>query len=171
MVLPIKYDAFPIQACCRQHAVFNCRDIRRTKTTFEPQQGFGISCNRSSSPVINRRRPQFSTWKRGHLQCIQQFKGGHLYRLFSDNGGVMQYIHERCLQRAYSLLTKSDSASAKIIAIRDSVGFKSDSHVNNAIKQRFGFSPTDLRNCKMPRPLQGSSKRFMIDAWFQSLRQ
>lgn len=94
-----------------------------------------------------------------------------LYRLFSEDGGVMRYIQERRLQRAYSLLTRSGPASSKIMAIGESVGFKSDSHFSNSVKQRFGFSPTDLRNCALPRPMEGSSKRFMIDAWLQSLRQ
>jgi AraC-like DNA-binding protein len=69
----------------------------------------------------------------------------HLYRAFSNKGGVMQNILEQRLRAAFSELSNPLNRAETIGSIAFRCGFVSDAHFNRLFRQTFGVRPTDVR--------------------------
>lgn len=67
----------------------------------------------------------------------------HLYRLFSEYGGAMNYLRQRRMESAYKLLLSSQNLSIAQVAY--SCGFLNESSFSRAFKKRFGLSPREAR--------------------------
>ena len=68
-----------------------------------------------------------------------------MYRLFEPCGGVRAYIQERRLRRCAQMLTSPEHAHRHIYEIAYHLGFKSEAHFSRAFRQRFGQSPSEVR--------------------------
>jgi AraC-like DNA-binding protein len=72
------------------------------------------------------------------------FSKAHLYRAFANSGGVTSYIRKRRLEAIHVLLNDPrETRSIGEIAYR--YGFISDAHFSRVFRQKFGFSPRDVR--------------------------
>ncbi len=79
---------------------------------------------------------------------LVMFSSRHLRRLFHQTIGMSpkQWLLERRLQRAATLLTQTDLPVKTIAA---ECGFNDLSHFNRAFRQRFGQSPTQYRRASL----------------------
>jgi AraC-like DNA-binding protein len=67
-----------------------------------------------------------------------------LYRAFANSGGVTSYIRKRRLEAIHVLL--NDPRDVRGIGeIAHQYGFISDAHFSRVFRQKFGFSPRDVR--------------------------
>lgn len=69
-----------------------------------------------------------------------------LYRLFAATGGVGEYIREQRLRRCLADLLSFERAHEQIAAIAYRWGFRDPAYFTNAFKQRFGQTPSDVRD-------------------------
>jgi AraC-like DNA-binding protein len=67
-----------------------------------------------------------------------------LYRAFANTGGVTSHIRKRRLEAIHVLLNDPREPRA-IGEIAYQYGFVSDAHFSRAFRQKFGFSPRDVR--------------------------
>ena len=68
----------------------------------------------------------------------------NLYQLFKPHGGVRHYIQERRLLRVHAALA-DPLETRSIMALATDNGFSSHAHLSRAFRQRFGYSPSDVR--------------------------
>jgi AraC-like DNA-binding protein len=76
----------------------------------------------------------------------------HLYRLFEPLDGVVGYIGERRLQRAWRLLTAPSGQPLRIANIAQQCGFFDQSHFSRLFRRSFGMSPSEARRQLLPPP-------------------
>jgi len=76
----------------------------------------------------------------------------HLYRAFSNKGGVMHSILDQRLRMAFSELTNPLNRDETISSISWRCGFASDSHFARLFRETFGVRPTDVREALPPAP-------------------
>jgi len=70
-----------------------------------------------------------------------------LYQLFEGNaGGVSTFVREQRLRKALSLLSNSEFGSYSIYEIALECGFKSDNSFIRSFRERYGFTPGEIRN-------------------------
>lgn len=67
-----------------------------------------------------------------------------LYRAFASTEGVTSYIRKRRLEAIHVLLN-NPRETRRIGEIAYQYGFVSDAHFSRAFRQKFGFSPRDMR--------------------------
>ena len=95
-----------------------------------------------------------------------------LYTLFESQGGIANYIRDRRLRRALSLLADRRNRYISIYSLALSCGYSSDTAFSRAFRKRFGISPTDARLGR-PRPeTNGEDPRILdrrYEAWLQQL--
>lgn len=78
---------------------------------------------------------------------IQRFRvsRAHLYRVFSELGGVVHVIKTKRLDAAYALLTDPRSSTRPVNQVAVDVGFRDMGRFRKAFITRFGVSPDDAR--------------------------
>ncbi len=64
-----------------------------------------------------------------------------LYRDFADFGGVLSFILERRMHRAYRMLAESAPTRGVVQAVGERVGFESTSHFSRSFRKAFGAPP------------------------------
>lgn len=69
----------------------------------------------------------------------------HLYRIFSEDGGVSRYIWIRRLRRAMRMLTQAPYQRLPIIAIAFECGFTSGAHFSRSFRAHYGLPPSRAR--------------------------
>ncbi|MET0210629.1 MAG: helix-turn-helix domain-containing protein, partial [Burkholderiaceae bacterium] len=69
----------------------------------------------------------------------------NLYRIFEPMGGVANFIKERRLARVHELLSQP-SKRLPIARLAEEHGFKSAAHFSRAFRERYGYSPNDLKH-------------------------
>lgn len=65
-----------------------------------------------------------------------------LYRTFEEDGGVHRFIQQRRLEQAHQRLWRRDGSVGDIAYQH---GFSSQPHFSRVFRQRFGYSPSDVR--------------------------
>jgi len=68
-----------------------------------------------------------------------------LYRMFAPDGGVLSYVRERRLMRAYRELVTESRLHRSIGKLAWACGFSSESHFSRAFRRRFSMSPMEAR--------------------------
>ncbi len=98
-----------------------------------------------------------------------------LYELFRSSGGVRRYIQQRRLIRVHAALADPlESASIASLALR--FGFASHAHFSRAFRERFEYSPSDLRRepsialRNRLQPASTTSQDVHFDEWIRQLR-
>ena len=66
-----------------------------------------------------------------------------LYRVFTEEGGVAEYVRNRRLQRALRVLRAGEARDITTLAIE--LGFRSSAVFSRAFKRRFDLTPTEAR--------------------------
>jgi AraC-like DNA-binding protein len=75
----------------------------------------------------------------------------YVQRIFEDSGFTFtQYVTEQRLEAAYKALRHRASAGVPISTIAYDCGFADISHFNRVFRQRFGCTPSDVRNAARP---------------------
>jgi AraC-like DNA-binding protein len=69
-----------------------------------------------------------------------------LYRLFAPIGGVAEYIRQQRLRRCFADLLSAQHAHRQIADIAYGWGFNDPGHFAKAFKQRFGRTPSEMRD-------------------------
>lgn len=98
-----------------------------------------------------------------------------LYALFKHEGGVHHYILERRLLRVHRALADPRDGRP-IMELAERYGFASHAHLSRQFRQRFGYSPSEVRGnrarvLRMRAKVEdagGNSPRF--DDWVRTLR-
>jgi AraC-like DNA-binding protein len=73
-----------------------------------------------------------------------------LYRLFAPIGGIADYIREQRLRRCLADLVSTKCARRQIAEIAYSWGFSDPAHFARAFRQRFGRTPSEVRQTIPP---------------------
>lgn len=73
-----------------------------------------------------------------------------LYRLFAPIGGIAEYVREQRLRRCLADLVSSQLAHRQIAEIAYGWGFADPAHFARLFKQRFGRTPSEVRNAAPP---------------------
>ena len=68
----------------------------------------------------------------------------HLYQLFEGSGGVLNYIRQRRLFAAHTMLADA-SENRKVADVALAFGFDSAANFTRAFTQQFGYSPSSVR--------------------------
>lgn len=68
-----------------------------------------------------------------------------LYHLFEPLGGVMRYVQQRRLQRAFHTLSNPTCRRLRIADVATRLGFASEAHFSRAFRAAFGHTPSDVR--------------------------
>ncbi|MEQ6310550.1 helix-turn-helix domain-containing protein [Delftia acidovorans] len=68
-----------------------------------------------------------------------------LYHLFEPLGGVMRYVQQRRLQRAFHTLSNPAYRRLRIAEVAARLGFASEAHFSRAFRAAFGHTPSDVR--------------------------
>lgn len=103
-------------------------------------------------------------------KIVEQFgiSRAALYRMFTDKGGVRQYIMDRRTSRAVANLASQSSPADSIDSAAVAWGFSSRSNFNRAVKKRYGEAPGRLiprQNIVQPgRSVPPRFRTFMRDA-------
>jgi AraC-like DNA-binding protein len=74
-----------------------------------------------------------------------------LYRLFEPAGGLVEYIHQRRLIRAFALLAAPETRHLRIIDVAVDAHFASDATFNRAFRRNFGVTPGEVRDSAAKR--------------------
>lgn len=109
-----------------------------------------------------------------HLCVFFGLSRATLYRLFEPLGGVSSFIKERRLERVHEVLRSTD-VHRQLGLVADRHGFKSAAHFSRAFRERFGFSPGDVkRQGAAPVVPSGDATARLSDAgfvdWLRALR-
>ncbi len=91
-----------------------------------------------------------------------------LYRLFEEEGGVINYIRDRRLMLAMRLLTEAGGARRRVAQVAYAAGFADEKTFSRAFKRRFGLLPREARADTPPRP-PGPEKASVLMGWIRSL--
>jgi AraC-like DNA-binding protein len=76
----------------------------------------------------------------------------YVQRLFEESGATFtQYVTEQRLAAAYEALRRRTLTDLPISTVAYDCGFADVSHFNRAFRQRFGCTPTDIRNAARSR--------------------
>jgi AraC-like DNA-binding protein len=71
----------------------------------------------------------------------------YVQRVFEESGSTFtQHVTEQRLEAAYKVLRRRTPANVPISTIAYDCGFADVSHFNRVFRQRFGCTPTDVRN-------------------------
>ena len=68
-----------------------------------------------------------------------------LYQLFEPEGGVMRYVQQRRLQRAFHTLSNPACRRLKVADVAARLGFASEAHFSRAFRAEFSQTPSDVR--------------------------
>jgi AraC-like DNA-binding protein len=71
-----------------------------------------------------------------------------LYRLFADQGGIMQHVQERRLLAVQAALS-DPLETRRLSRIAAEAGFKSSAHFSRSFRARFGMTASDYRNARL----------------------
>jgi len=82
-----------------------------------------------------------------------------LYRMFEHLGGIVIFIRDMRLRRAYRQLQDPVAAHCSILNIALNAGYGSDTAFGRAFKNRYGLTPRDVRNgvCSLDDMQTGNS--------------
>jgi AraC-like DNA-binding protein len=91
-----------------------------------------------------RNRPDLSVHS---LAARHGVSARYVQRIFEESGFTFtQYVTEQRLEAAYKALRRRTSVNVPISTIAYDCGFADVSHFNRVFRQRFGCTPTDVRN-------------------------
>ncbi|MDR0225414.1 MAG: helix-turn-helix domain-containing protein [Burkholderiaceae bacterium] len=68
-----------------------------------------------------------------------------LYQLFEPLGGVMRYVQQRRLQRAFQMLSTPAHRHLRVADVAARLGFSSEAHFSRAFRAMFQHTPSDVR--------------------------
>jgi AraC-like DNA-binding protein len=68
-----------------------------------------------------------------------------LYRTFEREGGVLKYIRDKRLERAFNQLSEPVGKYRRVSQVAYSLGFNSTSHFSRVFRSVFGLSPREVR--------------------------
>ncbi|WP_280192351.1 helix-turn-helix domain-containing protein [Delftia sp. PS-11] len=68
-----------------------------------------------------------------------------LYQLFEPLGGVVRYVQQRRLQRAFQALSTPAYRRLRVADVAARLGFTSEAHFSRAFRATFGYTPSDVR--------------------------
>lgn len=109
----------------------------------------------------------------GPERLMQQFNltRSTLYRLFaSTEGGIMNYIRERKLRRAFRRLASARQTGATVAQIAFESGFENESSFSRLFKSYFAVRPSDVRaGVDIFATDTGQAPERLWEAWFRSL--
>lgn len=91
----------------------------------------------------------------------------HLYRAFTDKGGVMRCLLEQRLRVAFGELTNPALRAETIGSIAFRCGFASDSHFTRLFRETFGVRPSDVRDAPSLTHSQAGDRQG-LPAWLSS---
>lgn len=93
-----------------------------------------------------------------------------LYRLFPASGGIMKYIRERRMIKAYKLLSMTLVPGQTIAEIAHGLGFENESSFTRAFKVFFGVLPSEVRKGISPSQLSSPIPPYRTwESWLLSL--
>jgi len=70
----------------------------------------------------------------------------HIYRAFSDDGGIAKIIRDHRLDAAYGALVTSNGSKSPIEEIAYRFGYKNYSHFSRAFREKFATTPGSVRD-------------------------
>lgn len=86
----------------------------------------------------------------------------HLYRAFSEDGGISSVIWDRRLDAAFIELTRTDVAARSITEIAFAHGFTNATHFLRRFRTRFGVTPGEVRRQgPFPQLVSGLHEHFL----------
>ena len=86
------------------------------------------------------------------LQRVFGASRSTVYRLFADEGGLVSYIRQRRLERAYRDLAAADPSARTIHAIGQRWCFDEPSDFSRSFRRAFSLSPSDVVGLALPLP-------------------
>lgn len=99
-----------------------------------------------------------------------------LYQLFEPVGGVMRYVQQRRLQRAFHTLSNPAYRRLKVADVAARLGFASEAHFSRAFRAEFSQTPSDVRAmaeaaraCRMNPPANSTPASVEYADWLLGL--
>ena len=90
----------------------------------------------------------------------------HLYRAFTEDGGISSVIRDRRLDAAFLELTRTDVTARTITEIAYALGFANTANFSRRFRARFGLTPSEVRREGPFRQLTSD-----LQAYFRDLRR
>lgn len=99
-----------------------------------------------------------------------------LYNLFKPLGGISGYIQDRRLLRAHIRLMTTPSRGINITLLAFELGFKHPSHFSRAFRDKFGYSPSEVRAASLFPTINGPNQPGALvdrsyESWVRELGQ
>ena len=91
-----------------------------------------------------------------------------LYRMFEPAGGIAGYIRETRLRRALQILLSPQHHHRSLLEIAMMHGYGSDTAFGRAFRKRFGVTPSEVREGRLPSTeVAGSDMQATLDGQYE----
>jgi len=87
----------------------------------------------------------------------------HLYRVFTEDGGISSVIRDRRLDGAFLELTRTDVTARTIAEIAYVFGFANTANFSRRFRTRFGLTPSEVRREGPSRELTSDLQAHFLD--------
>ena len=87
----------------------------------------------------------------------------HLYRAFTEDGGISSVIRDRRLDAAFLELTRTGVTARTIAEIAYVLGFANTANFSRRFRTRFGLTPSEVRREGPSRQLTSDLKAYFLD--------